>query len=86
MENEQDICPICGSKMINKVIDYSDWNAGHLLVVRSVPVRECEENGHRFFQAKIARSIEKLFQADRDGRLQPVEMMAVPVVELGMVP
>jgi YgiT-type zinc finger domain-containing protein len=86
MENEQDRCPICGSKIIEKVIDYSDWNAGHLLVVRSVPVRECEENGHRFFQANVARSLEKLFQADRDGQLQPVEMMAVPVVELAMTP
>ena len=53
MENEQDICPICGSKIIERVIDYSDWNAGHLLVVRSVPVRECEENGHRFFQLDL---------------------------------
>jgi YgiT-type zinc finger domain-containing protein len=53
MENEQGICPICGSKIINKVIDYSDWNDGHLLVVRSVPVHECEENGHRFFRPKL---------------------------------
>ncbi len=67
MENEQDICPICGSKIIEKVIDYSDWSAGRLLVVRSVPVRECEENGHRFFRANVVRSLEKLFQADQQG-------------------
>ena len=84
MENEQDICPICGSKMIERVIDYSDWNAGRLLVVRSVPVRECEENGHRFFQAKVARSLEKLFQADREGQLQPVSIMQVPVAEFAL--
>lgn len=34
----------------------------------------------------MTQALEKLFQADRDGRLQPVEMMAVPVVELGMAP
>jgi YgiT-type zinc finger domain-containing protein len=84
MENERDICPICGSKMIERVIDYSDWNAGRLLVVRSVPVRECEENGHRFFQAQVARSLEKLFQADREGKLRPVAIMEVPVVELAI--
>jgi hypothetical protein len=50
------------------VIDYSDWNAGHLLVVPSVPVRKCEENGQRFFQAQVARSLEKLFQADLAGQ------------------
>lgn len=81
-QSEEDICPICGSKLVEKVIDYSDWSAGHLLVVRSVPVRECEENGHRFFHARVARSLEKLFQADQQGKLQPVEMMQVPVVEL----
>jgi len=81
-ENAAEICPICGSKMIEKVIDYSDWSAGSLLVVSSVPVRECEENGHRFFHARVARSLEKLFQADQQGKLQPIEIMQVPVVEL----
>lgn len=84
MENEQDICPICGSKIVERVIDYSDWNIGRLLVVRSVPVRECEENGHRFFQAKVARSLEKLFQADREGHLRPVAIMQVPVAEFAL--
>ena len=49
MKDEQDICPICGSKMTDKIIDYSDWSDGHLLVVRDVPVRECQAGGHRFF-------------------------------------
>lgn len=82
MQDKQDICPICGSKIIEKVIDYSDWSADHLLVVRAVPVRECEANGHRFFQARIARSLEKIFQADQQGHLKPVAIMQVPVVEL----
>lgn len=84
MTDEQAICPICGSNLIEKVIDYNDWNGGHLLVVRSVPVRECEENGHRFFHAKVARSLEKLFQADRDGQLHPVAIMEVPVAEFAL--
>ncbi len=56
MQNEQDICPICGSKIVETMIDYSDWSGDRLLVVREVPVRECETNGHRFFQANVARS------------------------------
>ena len=55
-----------------------------LLVVRGVPVRECEANGHCFFQAKVARSLEQLFEADRRGQLKPVEIMEVPVVELNL--
>ncbi len=82
MQNEEAVCPLCGSTLVAKVIDYSDWNNGHLLVVRSVPVRECEANGHRFFHAKVARSLEKVFQADLAGELRPTEIMQVPVVEM----
>lgn len=82
MENEQAICPICGSKLVEKVIDYSDWNSGRLLVVREVPVRECEANGHRFFQAKVARSLERLFEAEKQDQLEPIEFMEVPVFRL----
>lgn len=84
MEKEQDICPICGSEIVEKIINYSDWNEGHLLVAREVPVRECKVNGHRFFNAKVARSLEQLFEADRQGRLEPVEIMEVPVVKLNL--
>ena len=84
VDNNQDVCPICGSKIVEKVINYSDWNEGHLLVVREVPVRECEANGHRFFNAKVARSLEQLFEADRQGQLKPIEIMEVPVVKLDL--
>jgi YgiT-type zinc finger domain-containing protein len=84
MENEKNVCPICGSKIIEKTINYSDWNEGRLLVVRDVPVRECEANGHRFFQAKVARSLELVFEADRRGQLKPIEIMKVPVVKLDL--
>ena len=84
MPEETNVCPICGSPLIEKVIDYNDWSAEHLLVVRGVPVRECEENGHRFFHAQVARSLDWLFQADQQGRLKPIEVMQVPVVELSM--
>lgn len=82
MQDETTICPICGSRLTEKEIDYSDWSADHLLVVRSVPVRECVENGHRFFHARVARSLDRIFQADQQGRLKPISFMQVPVVEL----
>jgi YgiT-type zinc finger domain-containing protein len=84
MKNESHICPICGSELVDKVIDYSDWNSGHLLVVREVPVRECVANGHRFFQAGVARSLERLFEAERQEQLKPVEIMEVPVFRLDL--
>jgi YgiT-type zinc finger domain-containing protein len=81
-ESEWDICPICGSEMTDKIIDYSDWSDGRLLVVRDVPVRECQAGGQRFFQARGARALERLFELDRQHKLEPIETMEVPVVNL----
>ena len=85
MKDERDTCPICGSEMTDKIIDYSHWNDGHLLVVRDVPVRECQAGGHRFFPARVARALERLFELDRQRKLEPVETMEVPVVKLDLV-
>jgi YgiT-type zinc finger domain-containing protein len=78
-ESEQDICPLCGSEMTDKIIDYSDWSDGHWLVVRDVPVRECQAERHRFFQARVARALE------RQHKLEPVETIEVPVVKLELL-
>ena len=85
MKDEQDICPLCGSEMTDKIIDYSDWSDGHLLVVRDVPVRECQAGGHRFFPARVARALGRLFELDRQRKLEPIETMEVPVVKLELV-
>lgn len=71
--------------MTDKIIDYSDWSDGHLLVVRDVPVRECQAEGHRFFQVRVARALERLFELDRQCKLEPVEIMEVPLVKLELV-
>ena len=74
-------CAICGNQLIEKEIEYSDWNHGHIVVVQGVTVRECK-NGHRFFQASVARSLEELFAAEHRKQIEPVEMMSVPVFQL----
>ena len=81
MKKQQSVCAICGNRLADITIDYSDWHNGHLVVVRGVAVRECE-NGHRFFQAHVARSLEQLFTAAQNKQIKPMEMMAVPVFQL----
>jgi YgiT-type zinc finger domain-containing protein len=82
--DETATCPICGSPLISKKIEYFDDNDGHFLIVREVPVRECVENGHQFMHASIAKKIEKLFELDRNHAVIPKEVIVVPVVELDM--
>ncbi len=82
--NETSSCPICGSRLEQKTIEYIDDNDGHFLLVREVPVRECIENGHQFMQASVAKKIERLFELDRRHEVTPKEVISVPVVELDM--
>ena len=84
IDPEQNRCPICGSEMIETVIDYNDWNHGHLLVIRHVPIRECREQGHRYFNAKVARHLEDLFDRESQSQLHPIEFMKVPVVDFAI--
>jgi hypothetical protein len=85
IHREATACPICGSQLITKGIEYFDDNNSHFLIVREVPVRECQENGHQFRHASIAKKIEQLFELDRNHALTPTEVISVPVVELGRV-
>jgi hypothetical protein len=79
------ICTICGSQMIEKAIDYIDNSNDHFLIIRDVPVQECIENGHQFLHASVAKKIEQLFDLDRQQALVPKETIMVPVVVLDMV-
>ncbi|MBI3764217.1 MAG: hypothetical protein HY260_20445 [Chloroflexi bacterium] len=75
-------CPIDQSKLLKTLMDYSGWSQGRLLLVRRVPVLECDEHGHRFFTPATARRVEAVFENDRKGKLKPDETMSVPVVIL----
>jgi len=79
---EKKLCPICGSEMTSRMIDYMDWSGGHVLVIREVPVRECADFGHRFMSADVAKEIEQLFELDQQGTLRPQEILSTPVVKL----
>ncbi len=78
-------CPICGSPLADKNIDYIDRGPERYLLIRDVPVQECFENGHQFFHASVAKEIERLFELDRDHGLRPKEIISIPVVDLEMV-
>ena len=82
MSVQPSLCPICGSPVTIKRIDYVDWSDGHILVIRDVPVRECRDFGHQFMAAGVAKKIEHLFDLDRQGILLPREVLATPVVKL----
>ena len=82
MSDPNTLCPICGSKANQRLIDYVDWSGEHVLIVREVPVRECSDFGRQFMDANVAKEIEKLFSLDQQGTLRPQEILSTPVVKL----
>ena len=82
MSEQNNLCPICGSKTTQHLIDYVDWSGEHVLIVREVPVRECSDFGHQFMAAGVAKEIEKIFSLDQQGTLRPQEILSTPVVKL----
>lgn len=82
ISDKNSLCPICGSKTATRLIDYVDWSGGHVLIIREVPVRECHEFGHQYMAASIAKEIERLFDLDQQGNLNPQEVISAPVVTL----
>jgi YgiT-type zinc finger domain-containing protein len=82
LSKQPDLCPICGSTTAIRYIDYMDWSAEHILVIRQVPVRECHDFGHQFMTANIAKKIEQLFASDQKGTLRHQEVLSAPVVNL----
>lgn len=79
MLTEKRLCPICGSEMTARLID---WSESHVLVIREVPVQECRDFGHQFMNVGVAKEIERLFERDQQGTLKPQEILSTPVVTL----
>jgi YgiT-type zinc finger domain-containing protein len=77
-------CPRCQGGLDDSVIEYVVWNNGHLLVIRDVPALRCRANGHEYILEKVLDQVEHLLDLEKTQKLQPTEVMRVPVFSLKM--
>jgi YgiT-type zinc finger domain-containing protein len=77
-------CPRCQHDLEDAVIQYVTWHNGHLVVIRDVPVLRCRVNGHEYMLGKTLDQVEQLLNLEKAQKLQPAEMIHVPVFKLEM--
>lgn len=77
-------CPRCRHNLDDTVIEYVVSSNGHLLMIRDVPAFRCRANGHEYILEKTLDDIEHVLDLEKTSRLQPTEMIQVPVFSLEM--
>jgi YgiT-type zinc finger domain-containing protein len=77
-------CPRCKHDLEETEIQYVTLHNGRLVVIRDVPVLRCRTNGHEYMLEKTLDQVEQLLNLEKTQKLQPAEMIHVPVFKLGM--
>jgi YgiT-type zinc finger domain-containing protein len=77
-------CPRCQNDLKETVIQYVTWHNGHLVIIRDVPVLRCTVSGHEYMLEKTLDRVEQLLDLEKTRKLQPAEMIHVPVFKLEM--
>ena len=75
-------CPRCQHDLEDVVIESVFWDNGHPLVFRDVPALRCRDNGHEYILEKTLNHIEYLLDLEKAQKLQPTDMIRVPVFSL----
>ncbi len=84
LTHQPERCPRCHHGLEDIVIEYVSWVREHLLMIRDVPALQCRINGHEYILEETLNTIERLLALEMTQKLQPTEMLQVPVFSLKM--
>jgi len=82
LTDQPEHCTRCHQDLEYAEIQYVTWYNGHLMIIRDVPILRCQVNGHEYMLEKTLDRIEKLLTLEKTQKLQPAEMINVPVFKL----
>lgn len=82
LTNQPEHCPRCHQDLEYAEIQYVTWYNGHLMIIREVPILRCQLYGHEYMLEKTLDRIEQLLALEKTQKLQPAEMINVPVFKL----
>jgi len=74
-----EICPICGSKMVDKSVDVVDTINRKLVIIRGISAEVCVRCGERLYSQGELKKMEKLREKIQDNSVQPVTVEEVAV-------
>lgn len=78
-------CPRCQQDLEYAEIQYVTWYNRQLIIIRDVPILNCQLNGHKYMLEKTLDRIEQLLTLEKTQKLQPAEIINVPVFKLETV-
>jgi hypothetical protein len=77
-----DYCPRCQHNLDDIMTEYVTLANGRLLIIRDVPVLGCQTNGHQYILEETLDKVEQLLELEKIEKLQPTEILNVPVFSL----
>lgn len=75
-------CPGGEGDFEDVIIEYVTLAHGRLLVIRDVPVLQCRGSGKKYILEKTLDAVEQLLSLEKQAKLQPNELLEVPVFSL----
>ncbi len=77
-------CPRCQHTLEHIVIEYVSRSTERLVIIRDVPALQCQINKHEYILEETLDTIERVLELETTQKLQPTEMIQVPVFNLKM--
>ena len=66
------------------MIEYVTLIEGRLLVIRDVPALRCPGSGKKYILERTLDKVEQLLTLEKEAKVQPSEMLQVPVFSLNV--
>jgi len=77
-------CPRCKQDLEETEIQYVTLHNGRLIMIRDVPALLCRANRHEYMLEKTLDRVEQLLKLEKTRKLQPAEIIHLPVFKLEM--
>lgn len=72
-------CDVCGTSMVEKIIQQDFWIKDKLIVIEKIPAGVCPQCGEKIVNAEVGEHIAELLK-DTD-RINKAPTIAVPFIE-----
>ena len=82
LTHQPETCPRCGGELRDVAIEYMTRIQSGLVVIRDVPVLRCLSQGHEFLLETTLDRLEALIEPRQTERVEPKEMLQIPVFQL----
>jgi len=75
-----DFCNVCHGRLEHKLVNYTQWYEGRLIVIENVPAWVCEQCGETYYDPDVVERIQNLIWSGGD----PIRMVETAVYDLGV--